>query len=110
MFSVLVCVNYLHESYNTTFTYLAKEYPLSISLYWQNSNPKGLQSKGIFHIYINKIFIGAIERDEFGYWNNLDKRPEYEKSRKRLTLPFELQAYDYQVIGEIIEENLPKWV
>ncbi len=87
-----------------------REYPLSINLYEQIDSPKGLKSKGIFQVYINNLFIGAIQRDEFGYWNNLDKRSEYEKSPKRLKLPFVLQGHDYQVLGELIEMHLPEWV
>jgi len=91
------------QSYQTIIPYGTKGYSLSISPYWVIVEPKGKQSKYIFSILFNNYFGGRIMRNEDGVWVPMDytKYPSH---------PFELQSYDYQAIGEIIERELPDYV
>lgn len=97
-----------HASYSTTFTYNGKEYPLHIQVYYSHNWPG--ESKHSFHVYIDRLLVGAFIRDAAGYWKNQSQVPEHKKSKKAKKLPFVLQAHDLQVIGEIIERELGEWV
>lgn len=54
---------------------------------------------------MNNYFLGDIIKTKEGYWKNLQPEPLNSKN-----LVFVPEYEDYQVLGEIIEQNLPEYV
>lgn len=84
-------------SCSATITYKEKEYHISVTRYWVYTDPKGLQSKSIFSLVVDGFFRGRIARNERGLWEPLDP---YKASHQ----PF------YQLVGEVIEQELGEYV
>ncbi len=53
---------------------------------------------------MNNYFLGDIIKTKEGYWKNLQSEPLNSKN-----LVFVPEYEDYQVLGEIIEKNLPEY-
>lgn len=84
-------------SCSATITYRSRQYAISVNTYWVFTTPKGKQSKYIFALLVDGYFRGNIARDENGVWKPLEEPdPKH--------LPF------YQLVGEVIERELPECV
>ena len=91
-------------SYDSSFFYEGKEIPISVSPYWQIKPPGEIEYRWLFRLYINNYFQGSITKTPDGVW------VPFEAQIQNKNDVFVLQAHDYEIIGEMIEENFPEYV
>jgi len=91
---------------DTYFLFEGRKIALSVSPHWRIQPPGETKERWLFHLYINKYYLGCITKTPDGVW-----RPHFNFNNPyNPNCVLVLYGDDLDIIGEMIEREMPDYV